>query len=152
MQGVKITILPQEMDRFFTNIDKYNKMVQDKVKKEVVRTTYAIDSQAKKNAPVKFGRLRAGITPTIKNNGVTGVVSVNVGYGIFVHEGTKPHQILPRNRKMLAWSTMLSGRSTKYNRFARRVMHPGTKANLFLKKAADFEKPRFVNNLNMIFR
>jgi hypothetical protein len=60
----------------------------------------------------------------------SGVVDVGAGYGIFVHEGTRPHIIRVVNKRVLANKRM--GQI-----FGRVVHHPGTKANPFLQNAVD---------------
>jgi hypothetical protein len=64
-------------------------------------------------------------------------------YALYVHEGTKAHDIRPKNRKALRFpadggSSTLSGRvrSGGKVRFAKRVRHPGTKANPFMLRGA----------------
>jgi hypothetical protein len=64
-------------------------------------------------------------------------------YAIYVHEGTRAHDIRPKNRKALAFpadsgSATLGGRVRKGGkvRFAKRVRHPGTKANPFMLRGA----------------
>jgi hypothetical protein len=63
-------------------------------------------------------------------------------YALYVHEGTKAHDIRPKNRKALAFpaagSSTLAGRVRKGGkvRFAKRVRHPGTKANPFMLRGA----------------
>lgn len=74
-------------------------------------------------APVDEGTLRASIThdgleggfPNLKVTIYTGGESSD--YAIFVHEGTAPHEIVPRNAKALYFN----------GRFAKRVSHPGTR-------------------------
>lgn len=61
----------------------------------------------------------------------------SVGYARFVEFGTRAHDIVPRNRKALAWGgrRTLAGRLASGSRatnFATRVHHPGTKAKPFL--------------------
>lgn len=61
-----------------------------------------------------------------------------VGYAAFVEFGTKPHDIVPRNKKVLRFATggnaRLSGspRSGAPAVFTKRVRHPGTKAHPYL--------------------
>lgn len=60
------------------------------------------------------------------------------GYAAAVEYGTKPHVIVPRNRKALAWggARTLGGRlrsGASPTHFARRVRHPGTKAKPYLR-------------------
>jgi hypothetical protein len=60
-------------------------------------------------------------------------------YATFVETGTRPHTIRPRNRKALRWAASagdarLSGtpRSGGRVRFAKRVQHPGTRAQPYM--------------------
>jgi len=48
-----------------------------------------------------------------------------VRYGVFVHEGTKPHEIKPKNGKALYFG----------GKFYKSVKHPGTKKDQFIYKA-----------------
>lgn len=48
-------------------------------------------------------------------------------YAIFVHDGTKPHEIRPKNKKAL--KTPFGPR--------KKVNHPGTKANPYLQNAVE---------------
>ena len=98
----------------------------------VGRIILRIESDAKREAPVgkrSGGSLRQSISS--KMLGIAkGQVRVGSGYGIFVHEGTRPHIIRIRNKKVLA-----DRRSNRI--FGKIVQHPGTKANPFLKRAVD---------------
>lgn len=68
-------------------------------------------------------------------------------YAIHVERGTRAHEIRPKNRKALRWAVggnaRLSGspRSGGQVRFAKRVQHPGTRAQPFMipgaKKAVE---------------
>lgn len=64
-------------------------------------------------------------------------------YALYVHEGTRAHDIRPRTKKALRFpadsaSATLSGRvrSGGRVRFAKRVRHLGTKANPFMLRGA----------------
>lgn len=69
------------------------------------------------------------------------------GAGVFLEFGTKPHTIVPRYGRVLAWAPdarnrRLSGAPRKGTKrgdlvFARRVNHPGTKPYPFMVPAAD---------------
>ena len=56
-------------------------------------STLYVTRDAKKNAPVDTGRLRASITPEVSTAGETvqGVVGSNVMYAPYVELGTRPH-------------------------------------------------------------
>ncbi|WP_371374391.1 hypothetical protein [Sporomusa aerivorans] len=62
-------------------------------------------------------------------------------YALFVHEGTKPHQILPRAKKALRWAS--GGKFV----FAKGVWHPGTQKDQFLYEAGETALPK----INQIF-
>lgn len=62
----------------------------------------------------------------------------SVGYAAAVELGSRAHVILPKRRKALAWggSRTLGGRlrsGSQATNFAKRVNHPGTKAQPFLR-------------------
>lgn len=76
---------------------------------------------------------------TVGNLSKSGVEFINTaGYATFVHEGTRPHDIVARNAKALripaSGSARLSGspRSGGQVYFRKKVHHPGTKANPFM--------------------
>jgi hypothetical protein len=60
---------------------------------------------------------------------VVGRVYTKVNYAWFVHEGTKPHVIRPRNKKALKFK--VGGRTI----IVSKVNHPGTKSRPFLRTA-----------------
>ncbi len=60
-------------------------------------------------------------------------------YGKYVHDGTDPHIITPREKKCLRWA---GGNGFI---FAKRVTHPGTKADPFLYNAGNAEREN-INN------
>lgn len=63
-----------------------------------------------------FGRLQAKWSPTAR-------------YAIFVHEGTKPHIILPVVKRALFWKGA--------EHPVKKVHHPGTRAQPFMKTIAE---------------
>jgi hypothetical protein len=71
-------------------------------------------------------------------------------YGLFVHDGTKPHVIRPKNGKYLRWAgTTRGGNKSKTNFiFAKEVHHPGTKPDQFIYQAAERGLPGLVNRIN----
>jgi hypothetical protein len=93
-------------------------------------------------APRKTGNLArtihlGAVTPTRAET------IASADYAAYVEQGTRPHEIRPRNRKALRWaadgaSARLSGtpRSGGRVRFAKRVMHPGTRAQPFMVPGA----------------
>lgn len=63
-------------------------------------------------------------------------------YAVFVHEGSRAHNIFPRRREALRWP--------KGNdfRFAKQVRHPGTKKDPFVYDALDSQKDKVIMVFN----
>lgn len=57
-------------------------------------------------------------------------IGSNLSYAAYVHEGTRPHMIVPRGGEILRFTQ--KGRVV----YSRAVMHPGTKPNKFLTNSA----------------
>lgn len=103
------------------------------VHEAIQKTVLKIESNAKKEAPVNKGTGGGNLRQSIKGSmtgTASGVVEVGAEYGIFVHEGTRPHIIQARNARVLA-----NKRTSQF--FGQTVKHPGTKANPFLQRAVD---------------
>lgn len=89
-----------------------------------------IVSDAKNLAPYATGNLERDIQLWDDN---ISSLEIEVGnskltpYAVFVHDGTKPHEIRPKNKKAL--KTPFGPR--------KKVNHPGTKANPYLQNAVD---------------
>ena len=117
--------------------------------KAINRIITKIENDAKRNAPVNKrsggGNLRQSIR-SMMIGPARGRVEVGADYGIFVHEGTRPHVIRIRQKKVLA--NKREGRI-----FGKVVQHPGTRANPFLQEAVD-KNERFINKefLNAVER
>lgn len=92
-----------------------------------------VAADARTNAPVDTGRMAQAIkedpieSPTPFR--VIGGVTSHAPYSIYVHQGTAPHVIRPRNASALKFEA--GGRTI----FASSVRHPGTRARPFLTNA-----------------
>lgn len=75
-----------------------------------------------------------------------GLVSYTVGYSrpyaIFVHEGTRPHDIYPR-----ALGGVLAFQMGGATIFARHVHHPGTMPQNFLSAARTYYEPELIRGV-----
>jgi hypothetical protein len=101
---------------------------------------------AKAKVPRKTGHLGRSILPGRVDKD-SAQVTVNANYAAAVEFGSKPHVIVPKRARVLAWpsagAARLSGRartrggkSTGPMIFARKVNHPGSKAKPYLIPAA----------------
>lgn len=78
--------------------------------------------------------LEQSVDTAFLHGGMTGRVFLNTRrapYGPFVHEGTPPHIIRPKNRQALRW---VAGADFV---FSRKVHHPGYRGDPFLYNALD---------------
>ena len=97
-------------------------------------------AEAKKRVARKTGHTARTIAPG--GSGPSFTIVQAAGAAPFLEFGTKPHVIVPRRARALAWpaagSARLSGRTRTGGRriFARRVNHPGTRPQPFLVPAA----------------
>lgn len=142
-----------DFDKLAKAFEKAPQATRDMVRKQLKIAAESIKDRASLEHRYKRrnGQLeREGIVTHVKDN--VAIVSLNprVPYGIYVHEGTKPHIILPRQKKLLRWTD--GGRwFSKY-----KVNHPGTKPDPFLYDAATKETPliqsRFKNALDNLVR
>lgn len=123
--------------------------ILQRIKEEALR-------EAKRNAPVKFGRLRANIRGRILNYGTRKpdieiyVDEAKVPYANIVAEGSKKHIILPKRGKWLHWI------GEKGEVWVRKVgppvtaIHPGTKPNPFLERTMQKMRPRLIRRLEEV--
>ncbi|MGE4517307.1 MAG: HK97 gp10 family phage protein [Arcobacteraceae bacterium] len=89
-----------------------------------------IANDAKDLAPYATGNLERDIQvfdDNISNLEIEIGNSKLTPYARFVHDGTEPHEIRPKNKKAL---------KTPFG-VRKKVNHPGTKANPYLQKAVD---------------
>lgn len=105
-----------------------------------------IEADAKTFAPKDTGRLADQIHKTrgrLEQDELGGAVvsDLDPPYDIFQEKGTRPHEIEASPGGVLAWEGV-SGPA-----FAKRVQHPGTHPNPFMRPAADINFPRIRDDL-----
>jgi len=93
----------------------------------LVHSANYIKSDMEARAPVRTGRLRQSIEIKVATNKV--IIGPNTEYAAYVEFGTKPHVILPKNKKVLVFN--MGGQKV----FASKVNHPGTKAQPYVRPA-----------------
>lgn len=137
-----------------------SELVAGPVKDMVAEAAFIVEAKAKALAPVDRGRLRASITSEIAP--LEAQVYTNVMYAPMVELGTKPHVILPKNKKALAFQlggklgrgTRRRGRTGMIGGGAKivvaKVNHPGTRPHPFMLPAAEAlvrQAPRLLQRL-----
>lgn len=98
-------------------------------------------AEAQRRVPRKTGNLQRNIVPGAVSADHA-VVEARTNYAAPVEFGQKPHVIVPKNRKALAWGgdRRLSGRlrtGSEPTHFAKRVHHPGAKPKPYLVPGAE---------------
>lgn len=93
----------------------------------------------------RTGRLGKSVEKAMTGN-ASGVVFLNEAvapHAAAIHDGSRPHVILPRNKKLLRWAS--NGRFIR----ALKVNHPGTRPDPFLHRAADSMAPMVQTRLEL---
>lgn len=156
---IKIAIKDSTLREAFNNLDKYAAHVREGLKKEVVRTAYAIDAQAKSNAPVDTGRLRGSIHPEFSKGSLNvsipingAVVGTNVEYSRLIEEGFNGTQVVkahPRHVSKVFGNTLAGGIVQFVKSHTRKV---NRKAHPYLRPAANSEFPKFIANIKKMLQ
>ena len=87
------------------------------------------------------GRLKDAVQTAISESGMEARVYLDAGiapYGVFIHEGIRPHDIFPKRRKALRWVD-----GNKFL-FARRVHFPGWAPDPFIYDALEANRETIV--------
>jgi len=122
-----ITIQIKGLKELKTAFNRSPEIVTNQIQKAISLSVALINRKAKIEAPVRTGRLRAGIRSRISP--FRGMVESTVDYGVHIHEGTAPHIIRPVGKKALYW------KGARHP--VKSVKHPGTKANPFMKRGVE---------------
>jgi len=137
IQGVLET--QAEMERIIRDLrgDRFLNALRD--------CTLWVQTDAKINAPVDSGRLRASITPDVRTDGdtVMGVVGSNVTYAPYVETGTRPHW--PPVGALETWARR---HGTTAFVVARAIARRGTRAHRYMQRAAESNTGRIQTHLD----
>lgn len=126
------------------SLEIFNRRIQQAVKASTILVRDSAQEQHR--YATNTGNLEKATDYRITDSGMQGVVFLdsNVAkYAPFVHEGTAAHLIRPKNKTILRFVP----RGGNGFIFARKVFHPGTKADPFLYDALR----RNIENITDIF-
>ena len=131
---IKVKI--EGLDKLAQGIKRAPALGIDETSKAVQKSVNLIWNQSLKESPVNKqtggGNLRQNIKARMLTK-LSGEVEAKAPYSLYVHEGTRPHIIEVKNKKVLA-----NKRTGEI--FGKRVNHPGTKANQFFIRAIEKSK------------
>ncbi len=129
---VSIVVKIEGLDEFAEGIKRAPAQTTNELSKAINKSLLTIENQAKKEAPANKGistgnTLRQNIKARMTSK-LAGEVVAARPYALFVHEGTRPHIIVPVTKRVLA-----NKRTGEF--FGTLVHHPGTRANPFFQRA-----------------
>ena len=127
--------LSRDFDKLVRAFEAAPDQTRDMVRRQVKMAVRDIQEEARDNHRfiTRSGLTEKSIMSLVKDN--QGTVMLTNSIAVFQHEGTKPHLIAPRFKKVLRFAV------NKEFVFSRRVWHPGIKADPFLYTAADVMQP-----------
>ena len=127
---MKVTI--PRLDELRSKFKQFPSWVAAGLQVAIAKSALEVTDEVKKQTPVKTGGLKGSVRPTITHLRAT--IEPHKEYAIFVHEGTRPHDIHPVRKKALYWKGALHPVMS--------VHHPGTKANRFMERGLDNSKSK----------
>ena len=144
--SVSITVKDKDFNR---QVEKLLKSHKQKLYYTVVDSTNKMHKLAVHNAPVDNGVLRREIKHEISSlKEITGIVTSHAAYSQAVEEGTRPHKIEVKDKKVLAGKGTGKG---GWNVYGTKVQHPGTKPRPFLYPAFTVAKNYLYKQIERLF-
>jgi len=153
---------------FKRQMEQFAKQSEGAFKKAVSSATLEMQKEAKKKvrdytsgSKVKSGFLINNINTTILNGGYTGEVISAAGYSEAFENGTRPHIIRIRNKKVLAgpkrgapagWKVSPQSASMGYATYGKEVRHPGTKPHPFMYPSWKYACDQLEKKINIALR
>jgi hypothetical protein len=113
-----------------------------------------------KGSKVRSGFLINNIHSVITNNGLAGEVISRAEYSRAFEEGTAPHVVEIKNKRVLAgplrgapagWVVSAKSKSMGYATYGKRIFHPGTKPHPFMFPSFKEAMTRLENNIKQVF-
>lgn len=130
---INATLKIEGLDKLMDALKAAPEFTIGEVSKAVQKSALTVQSVAIKEAPVNKKTGGGNLRQNIKSNMLTKTraqVVSKAPYSIFVEEGTRPHIIRIKKKRILADKRAGEFYGTKVN-------HPGTKANPFMQRAVD---------------
>ena len=148
---IQLKIPQREVKKFENELKRFQKRNSKEVSFQLQNATLTAERMAKKKAPIgqpgkgPRGELKKGIRSAMIDGGMTGEILSNADHSAAVENGTKPHIIRAKNKKVLA--NVNTGQF-----FGKKVRHPGTSPQPFLMPALKFGYRKLIENLEKVFK
>ena len=133
---MQITVTLNNYDKIRQTFEQAPVKMTREISTAIQHIIAKIHLDAVNEAPVNKQSGGGSLKQSIRYNMLTptrGIVTVESKYGIYVHEGTRPHEIRVKDKMVLA-----NKRTGQI--FGKVVHHPGTKPNPFLTRAVEKNK------------
>lgn len=135
---MNINIKVKGLKELQSAFERAPRVMTEELSKAVTKSLFTLQSNAIKEAPAnkeigQGARLRQSFFVLMKNK-LSGKLYNRQPYAVYVHEGTRPHIIEAREKKVLA-----NRRTGQF--FGKVVHHPGTRPNPFFMRAIERSKP-----------
>lgn len=87
----QLSITIPNLDKFKSAFTSFPELVLPFLRQASTKSAFKVEREAKQVTPVDTGRLRSSIATSlgVANKGISSIVSTNVNYAIYVHEGTR---------------------------------------------------------------
>lgn len=122
-------------DQYFKKLglkEGYDKVLAD----TLLLSSVQAEGLIRREAPVDTGNLRRSVQHFTKGSKEAGVSARGAKYWVDIEYGTAPHVITPKKSKALRFQI---GKDEVY---AKKVQHPGTAPNPFVKRAVNTLRSR----------
>lgn len=153
---------------FKRDMERFAKQSESAFKKAIAVASTDMQKMAKKkvqqhtrNSKTKNSWLQNNIVTRKLDGGYTGEVISEMNYSQAFEEGTRPHIIRIRNKRVLAgpfrgrpagWKVNKTSRSMGYATYGKEVRHPGTRPHPFMYPAWKYACDQLENKINAALR
>lgn len=134
-KGLAIELKVEGLEKFERRLKSTTLQRRQGVRRVVAGTAMGIQSDAKEDAPVDTGILRASIMAVPYNEGLSAEVFVNAEYGRDVEEGTGPH--FPPIEALEQWGKRKGLDLGAVYAIARHIAKSGTNAQPYFGPAVE---------------
>lgn len=131
----QLTVTIPNLSKLEDALRKYPSIAAPILDKAIRTATVELYGQVQRSTPVRTGALRE--TLQLAFGALWGAIRPTRYYAIYVHEGTRPHDIYPKSGKALFWPGAAHPVSV--------VHHPGSKANPFLQTALNAGQQKVIS-------
>jgi hypothetical protein len=128
---------------------KFIDQIKEALEKAIPKIAIRLQNELVLRAPFDNGRLRNSIK--VVQDGKSGLIVFMVDYAKFIEFGTPPHIIKPKSKEALRFEKDRKGRLSKKRGakesdfvFAKKVKHPGTRPNPFIRETFQTKFPKII--------